>query len=346
VALIYPSIHKNPLFRSRLSCIAGLLVISMAGLGCAGYTQQKTVPGLKVSTSSVDFQTVSVGQQSVKTLTISNTGTASVKITSVSVTNKQFSVTGLLPQTLPPQSSATYTLTFAPTNAGSISGLANISASTSQTPATVSLTGKGAAGQANLVINPSVVSFGNLALKSTSTQNVTLENTGSAAVTLQGVTVSGAGFGYSDLSPGFSIPPNQKLTFQVWFSPKAAGPAAATLTLLSANLSTPETLSMTGDGVTSNSNPSPTPEPPTQPAAKHKVALTWNASTSKVIGYRVYRSESSGGSYNALNGTAITALDYSDDSVSSGSTYYYVVTSVDSSGAESVYSNQATAIIP
>jgi hypothetical protein len=317
----------------------------MTVIGCAGYTQQKTVPGLKVSANSVDFQTVSVGQQSVKTLTITNTGTASVQITAVSVTNKQFAVTGLLPQTISPQSSATYTLTFAPTSTGSVNGLANISASTSQTPATVSLTGKGAAGQANLVINPNVVSFGNLALKSTSTQNVTLENTGNSAVTLQGVTVSGAGFGYSDLSPGYSIPPNQKLTFQVWFSPKAAGPAAATLTLLAANLSAPETLSMTGDGVTSGSNP-PTPVPPTPPATQHKVALTWDASTSKVIGYRVYRSESSGGSYNALNGTAISALNYSDDSVSAGTTYYYVVTAVDPSGAESVYSNQATAVIP
>ena len=63
-------------------------------------------------------------------------------------------------------------------------------------------------------------------------------------------------------------------------------------------------------------------------------------------GYRVYRSESSGGSYNALNGTAISALNYSDDSVSAGTTYYYVVTAVDPSGAESVYSNQATAVIP
>jgi Abnormal spindle-like microcephaly-assoc'd, ASPM-SPD-2-Hydin len=342
--LNHPSIHKNP-FRRRPTCIAGLLFISVLGLGCAGYTQ-KTVPGLKVSASSVDFQTVAVGQQSAKVLTITNTGTALVQITAVNVTNKQFAVTGLQPQTLAPQSSATYTLTFAPTSTGSVSGLVNISASSSQTPATVSLTGKGAASQANLVINPSVVSFGNLALKSTSTQNVTLENTGSAAVTLQGVTVSGSGFGYSDLSPGFSIPPNQKLTFQVWFSPKVAGPAAATLTLLGANLSTPGTLSMTGDGVTATSGPTPTPEPPVPPAGQHKVSLTWNASTSKVIGYRVYRSETSGGSYNALNGTAITGLDYSDDTVASGSTYYYVVTSVDSSGSESVYSNQATAVIP
>jgi Abnormal spindle-like microcephaly-assoc'd, ASPM-SPD-2-Hydin len=341
VVLNYRFIHKDS-FHARLTCIAGLLAISVLGVGCAG-SSQKTVPGLQVSASSVDFQSVAVGQQAAKTFTVTNVGTGLVKITAVSVSNKQFAVAGLLPQTLSPQSSATYTLTFAPTSTGSVSGVVNISASTSQSPATISLTGKGAAAQANLIINPDAISFGNLALKSKSMQNVTLENAGSAAVTLQGITVSGSGFGYSDLSPGYSIPPSQKVTFQVWFSPKVAGPAAATLTLLSPSLSTPGTLSMTGDGISATGNPSPTPVPP---ASQHTVSLTWNASSSKVIGYRVYRSEASGGSYNALNGTAITALDYSDDSVSTGTTYYYVVTAVDSAGAESVYSNQATAVIP
>ena len=336
-------------YRSRLTCVASLVVFSMLGLGCAGYTQNaaKTIAGVKVSASSLDFQSVTVGQQAVKTFSVTNSGTDQMKITSVSVTDKQFSVKGLLPQTLPAQTSATFTLTFAPTTAGSVNAAVNISTNTSPSPATISLSGKGAAGQASLVINPSAVSFGNLALKSTSTQNVTLENTGNTAVTVQGVTVSGSGFGYSDLSPGFSIPPNQKLTFQVWFSPKALGPAAATLTLLSPSLSTPGTLSLTGDGVSAKGDPSPSPAPPTPPPTQqHKVALSWGASKSSVIGYRVYRSESSGGSYNALNGTAITALNYSDDSVSPGTTYYYVVTAVDSSGAESVYSNQATAVIP
>jgi fibronectin type 3 domain-containing protein len=65
-----------------------------------------------------------------------------------------------------------------------------------------------------------------------------------------------------------------------------------------------------------------------------------------VIGYRVYRSETSGSGFSALNGTTITALNYTDSTVSSGTTYYYVVTSVNSSGVESAYSNQATAVVP
>jgi len=35
-----------------------------------------------------------------------------------------------------------------------------------------------------------------------------------------------------------------------------------------------------------------------------------------------------------------------DSTVQNGTTYYYVTTAVDASGDESVYSNQATAVIP
>jgi fibronectin type 3 domain-containing protein len=39
-------------------------------------------------------------------------------------------------------------------------------------------------------------------------------------------------------------------------------------------------------------------------------------------------------------------MKYTDGTVSSGKTYYYVVTAVTSSGTESAYSGQVEAIIP
>lgn len=76
------------------------------------------------------------------------------------------------------------------------------------------------------------------------------------------------------------------------------------------------------------------------------VQLSWGASPSGAVGYRVYRSETSGASYTPLLGAPFNALTYADTTVVSGTTYYYVVTSVDAAGGESAYSNQVKAVVP
>ena len=78
----------------------------------------------------------------------------------------------------------------------------------------------------------------------------------------------------------------------------------------------------------------------------HSVTLNWNASTSSgVTGYKVYRGTTSGGPYTLLS-TLGNTTGTTDASVASGTTYYYVVTAVDSSNNQSAYSNQALAAIP
>jgi fibronectin type 3 domain-containing protein len=47
-----------------------------------------------------------------------------------------------------------------------------------------------------------------------------------------------------------------------------------------------------------------------------------------------------------MNGSPVGGVSYADSNVQSGQTYYYVATAVDSSGTESVYSNEVTAIVP
>ncbi len=78
----------------------------------------------------------------------------------------------------------------------------------------------------------------------------------------------------------------------------------------------------------------------------HTVALTWNASTSTVASYNVYRSTVSGTGYSKINALPVALLSYPDASVSNGTTYFYVTTAVDAAGVESTYSNETTAVIP
>src|SRR3954471_13661070 len=83
----------------------------------------------------------------------------------------------------------------------------------------------------------------------------------------------------------------------------------------------------------------------TAPVA-HDVNLSWIASSSPVAGYNIYRGNQSSGPFARINSLLDTATVYTDGSVVSGQMYYYVTTAVDSTGAESGYSNLAQALIP
>lgn len=93
--------------------------------------------------------------------------------------------------------------------------------------------------------------------------------------------------------------------------------------------------------------PSPTPTPTPQPSS-HSVGVSWTASPSPNLqGYKVYRSQVSGGPYSNISGTlAATTLQFTDSSVSASATYFYVVTSIDTTGLESAPSMQVSAQIP
>ena len=79
--------------------------------------------------------------------------------------------------------------------------------------------------------------------------------------------------------------------------------------------------------------------------SQHSVTLSWNASTSSVQGYYVYRGTTSGGPYTRLSPLE-SGLSYVDSAVTSGQTYYYAVTALGAGSLESAYSNQASAAVP
>jgi len=92
------------------------------------------------------------------------------------------------------------------------------------------------------------------------------------------------------------------------------------------------------------------PEPATNLAVSgaiaSQVSLTWTASTSTTVaGYNVYRGTTQGGPYTKVNAAIVAAAAFTDVSVAPGTTYY-VVTAVDSGNLESVFSNEASAVVP
>jgi hypothetical protein len=179
--------------------------------------------------------------------------------------------------------------------------------------------------------SPASLSFGNINTGTSSTLTVTLTNSGNSSVTISNVSVSGAGFNATGVSTGTILTSGQTATLNVTFAPAAAGNVTGNIAVVSNASNSPATIAFSGTGVQ---------------VVSPSVDLTWTASTSVVLGYNVYRSAQSGGPYTKLSTTLVTLISYIDSVVQSGQTYFYVVTAVDSANVESVYSNDASAVIP
>jgi hypothetical protein len=65
-----------------------------------------------------------------------------------------------------------------------------------------------------------------------------------------------------------------------------------------------------------------------------------------VVGYNVYRAVGSSGALRLINSSPLSAAAYIDNAVINGTTYVYVVKSLDANGKESSPSNQMAITIP
>jgi fibronectin type 3 domain-containing protein len=175
------------------------------------------------------------------------------------------------------------------------------------------------------------MSFGSVNLGASTTQGVTLTNTGNSSVGISQSTVTGTGFSISGLTTPLNLTAGQSTTFTVIFAPASSGTSTGNIHVVSNATNSPVAIALSGTGAQS---------------AAHSVSLTWGASPSVVVGYYVYRSTQSGGPYTKLNSPSLADLTYTDGAVQAGQTYFYVVSAVDLNAVESGYSNEVSAAIP
>ncbi len=281
-------------------------------LGGSGTTSDSLV----ASPASISFGQVAVGSSSTVAVVLSNTRTWGVKITSWQTTGTGFSISGPgVPFTLNGGQNVTLNLTFAPPAAGTSGGSLFISGPSLNVP----LAGTGTTTKAGqLTITPSLVNFGDVTVGTTGTQPITM-SAANASVTVTSDASSSSQFVLNGASLPLTIPAGQSMSLNVAFTPAASGTVSGSLSFVS-NASNSNTLeSLTGTGT----------------SKQYTVDLYWNAS-SNVVGYNVYRSTSSNGSYAKINSSVDPNTAYTDSTVASGATYYYEATAVNSSGQESV----------
>jgi Abnormal spindle-like microcephaly-assoc'd, ASPM-SPD-2-Hydin len=283
---------------------------------------------LMITPSAAHFGNVPVGTTNTQTFQLTNVGRATATVFSLGLFGTGFSTPGTRGSfVLAPGASATFSLAFSPTTAQSYSGSLGVVSNAPGRLGTVLLSGSGESRVVSLSASPANLSFGNVNVGASANADVTVQNTGNSSVTIKSVTPSGAGLSVAGLNAGTTIAPGQSAQIVAEFSARTGGVTNGSITITS-NAST-ITIPVTADAVST---------------AAHSVGLSWGASSSTgVSAYNVYRSTTTSAGFSKL--TSVASTSYSDHSVQSGATYYYVVTSV-SSGGESGFSNQTKAIIP
>ena len=306
--------------------------VSLTGTGT-------TVPDANLSPASLTFSSEPVGNTTPpQSITLTNGGSAALSISSIAITGvsiNDFAQTNNCGSSVVAGSHCTISVTFKPTATGARSAAVTLTDSAAGGPQTVSLSGTGGTGTsgATVSLSPSSLNFGNeLVDVISSSQVITLNNTGNAALSITSIAFTGANAtDFTQVSTcGATVAAGGTCTIAILFAPLAAGARGASLTVTDNGSGSPQSVSLSGTGT-------------------HDVVLTWTASpTSGIAGYNVYRGTASGGeSSTPLNSTPITGTTYTDENVTVGATYYYVVKAVASNDSTlSADSNESSAMVP
>lgn len=209
---------------------------------------------LRLSTDQITFadqqqNTTSPGQS----FTIQNFGKSSFSISSIT-TSQDFAISqNTCGASLAAGKSCTVTITFTPAQIATINGSVTIVDGDATSPQTVSLTGTGVEGPV-VSFSPRSLSFGAIGVGSSSSQSVTLTNTGQSTLTLTGRSaISITGTNASDYSQtnncGTSVAANASCTITVTFKPQDSGELSADVTLTDNASNSPQSVALNGSGV-------------------------------------------------------------------------------------------------
>jgi MYXO-CTERM domain-containing protein len=228
--------------------------VALSGTGLA--------PMLTVSTTTIAFGDTRVGTTSAsKTVLISNTGSASLTVNALTLGGRDASKFMVTQENLPLVFGAgaqlSLNLTYAPDVVGMHMGTLTIGSNDPAMPlAVVNLSGQGTSPQ--LSISPLMLDFGNLLLNTTSSaQQVTVTNTGSANMSLTSIALGGAmsaSFMLGNLPTlPLQLTPNQSAIFTVTANNGTLGAFDGTITIQTSDATVPSAVvSLHGVGVNSS----------------------------------------------------------------------------------------------
>ena len=204
--------------------------------------------------TSIAYPSQNVGlQSSCQPVVVTNTGSTSLTVSSFTLTpfmifQLQY---GYAPKVLAPAQTSTYCIKFVPQAAQAYTGQLSISIEGVSNPSIVTFTGTGVTTTAVASVTPNVLTFAPQPLGTTTSQTVTVTNTGKAAFHLSSIT-NEPPFSYAGFTSSVAIQPNTSFSFQVTFTPTQAV-SYTNATYLTMDIIPGQSVSLAGSGTAPSS---------------------------------------------------------------------------------------------
>ena len=237
-------------------------------------TARSDAPVVTLSATSVNFGTYPVGVTAgPEVLSVTNSGNATLKLASFTFAGANagdFPQTTTCGGTLTAGDKCLVSVTFKPTAAGTRTCTLNISDNAAASPQMVTLSGTATAKSStpdtptspNASLSPNSLTFTAQAIgTASSTQAVTLSNSGTAALAISTLVITGANS--SDFAQanncGSSVAAGASCAIGVTFKPSAAGARTSNLTITDSATGSPQTVVISGTGTSTTSGASLSP---------------------------------------------------------------------------------------
>ena len=223
----------------------GTKSVSLSGTGVvASYTLAPT---------PLSFDNRAVGSTTYMDVTLTNTGTIALPITSITrIGSNQFAQTNTCGTSVPVSSTCTISVLFAPTSAGAKAATLRVTPGAGAAVQNVALTGTGIVPTYTLTPNPFPAFPNQPQNTSGGVQAVTLTNTGTIPLPINSITRTGTNPGQFLLTPpntcGTSVPASSTCTISVVFHPTSAGLKTASLRVAVGGGAAAQTVALSGTG--------------------------------------------------------------------------------------------------
>jgi hypothetical protein len=210
-------------------------------------------PKITLSGTKLTFANQLAGTSSAsQTLVLSNTGTAPMTISSISLTGQNpaaFSTTNNCSSTVAPQANCTITVGFSPAAIGLDTAAVAIVDNAPGSPHSAILVGLGTSPETSFSVN-SVTYSSQLITTASAPQSVSISNTGNSTLNFKSITITGPNAADFSLSNpcGATLAASASCSISILFQPTGTGTRTASLVVSDDATGSPQSVSLTGSG--------------------------------------------------------------------------------------------------